>query len=73
MRLLISLLVVGLLWSGRVEAGWLDGLLGKRRLPKPIDSPIVRPKVKDGHKPGKRGGRHPENSVRLTVSANERA
>jgi hypothetical protein len=29
------------------------------KLPKPIDSPVVRPKVRDDHKPGKRAGSHP--------------
>ena len=29
------------------------------KLPKPIDSPIVRPKIREDHKVGKRAGRHP--------------
>ena len=29
------------------------------RMPKPIDSPIVRPKIREDHKVGKRAGRHP--------------
>ena len=41
-------LVVGVTSS---EARWFG--LGKRRcLPKAIDSPIIRPKVKEYHKPG---------------------
>jgi hypothetical protein len=33
---------------------------GKRKLPRPVDSPIVRPKVQEHHKAGKRRGRHNE-------------
>ena len=49
-----------LLGASGVEAGWF----GTRRLPKPIDFPIVRPKVQEGHKAGKRAGRHPKSFVR---------
>ena len=42
-------LVVGVASS---EARWFG--LGKRRcLPRAIDSPIIRPKVREDHKPGK--------------------
>jgi hypothetical protein len=30
------------------------GLFGKRKFPKAIDSPVVRPKVRENHKPGTR-------------------
>jgi hypothetical protein len=30
------------------------GLFGSRKFPKPIDSPIIRPRVKEYHKPGTR-------------------
>lgn len=30
------------------------GLFGKRKFPKAIDSPVVRPKVKESHKTGSR-------------------
>ncbi len=36
------------------------------RLPKPIDSPIVRPKIREDHKVGKRGGRHPQQYQRAS-------
>jgi hypothetical protein len=48
------------LGASGVEAGWF----GSRRLPKPIDFPIVRQKVQEGHKAGKRSGRHPKDYVR---------
>ncbi len=38
------------------DAGWFS-----KKLPKPIDSPMVRPKLKEGHKPGK-VHRHPKSS-----------
>jgi hypothetical protein len=42
-------LVVGVASS---EARWF-GIIGKKRcLPRAIDSPIIRPKVKEYHKPG---------------------
>jgi hypothetical protein len=47
--------------SGAVEAGifgWLGFLRGRSKLPQPIDSPIVRPKVREDHKQGKKQ-RHP--------------
>lgn len=31
------------------------------KLPKPIDTPIVRPKTREDHKAGKRAGRHPQD------------
>ena len=34
------------------------------KLPKPIDSPIVRPKTREDHKVGKRTGRHPRQFQR---------
>jgi len=34
------------------------------KLPKPIDSPIVRPKLREDHKVGKRVGRHPSQYQR---------
>ena len=36
----------------------------KVKLPKPIDSPIVRPKARNDHKPGKRNGDHPKRYSR---------
>jgi hypothetical protein len=35
-----------------------------RKLPKPIDYPIVRKKVREDHKSGKRAGQHPEQYLR---------
>lgn len=39
------------------------GLFGKRKFPKAIDSPIVRPRVKESHKPGTRVKHLMEGSV----------
>jgi hypothetical protein len=54
MRLLTAVVALSLLGIGGAEGAWGDG----RKLPKPIDSPIVRHKVREDHKPGKRQ-RHP--------------
>ena len=51
------------LGASGVEAGWF----GSKRLPKPIDFPIVRHKVQESHKGGKRGGRHPKDYVRYEL------
>jgi len=54
-------LVVGVASS---EARWFG--LGKRRcLPRAIDSPSLRPKVKEYHKPGNRQKHPGECSLRL--------
>jgi hypothetical protein len=54
MKLLAAGIAVLLLTSAGAEAA--KGV----KLPKPIDHPIVRPKVRDNHKAGKRAGDHPE-------------
>jgi hypothetical protein len=46
-RVLLAVAVLGLSVAS-ADAGWLGG--GGRKLPKPIDSPIVRPKVSYRHK-----------------------
>ena len=52
----IALLLLG---SASADAGIFGIFKGKSEFPKPIDSPIVRPKFRDDHKAGKRTGRHP--------------
>ena len=56
MKLLAAGIALFLLSSAGAEAGLFSS---KSKLPKPIDSPIVRPKVRDDHKAGKRAGKHP--------------
>jgi len=52
MRLRLTVVAVVLaLGAGSAEAGLFGG---KRKFPKAIDSPIVRPKVRENHKPGTR-------------------
>jgi hypothetical protein len=56
MKILTAVIALSLLGVGGAEArSWF----GNRKLPKPIDSPIVRVKVKEHHKPGNRQ-RHPK-------------
>jgi hypothetical protein len=44
-----------------LTASGVEAWPGRRhpKLPRAIDSPIVRPKVQEGHKAGKKSGRHP--------------
>ena len=53
----IALLLLG---SASADAGIFGKFRRKNDLPKPIDSPIVRPKMRDDHKAGRRNGKHPE-------------
>jgi hypothetical protein len=46
-RILLLVAALGLP-AASVQAGWFGG--GGPKLPKAIDTPILRPKVKDGHK-----------------------
>ncbi|HUG52577.1 MAG TPA: hypothetical protein VMR21_03215 [Vicinamibacteria bacterium] len=57
MKLVAAGIVLLLVGSSAAEAGLLSR---KPKLPKPIDSPIVRPKVREDHKVGKRTGQHPK-------------
>lgn len=56
-------LALGLMLFGPagLEAAW--GRKGKK-LPKPIDYPVVRKGVPEYHKPGKRSGKHPSQYQR---------
>ena len=53
---LVTALVALLFLAGAAssDAGWFSG----RKLPKPIDTPRIRPKVDESHKAGKKQ-RHP--------------
>jgi hypothetical protein len=69
MRILIGVVLSLALAAPGAEAA-IFGLFknrGRRCLPKAIDSPIVRPKVKDRHKEGKRGGDHPKQCFRISA------
>jgi hypothetical protein len=57
MKRIAGFLALALLAVPAVEA--------KVKLPKPIDSPIVRPKIREDHKPGKRTGNHPSRYERV--------
>ena len=55
----IALLLLG---SASADAGIFGIFKSKSDFPKPIDSPILRPKLRDDHKQGmKRLGRHPSS------------
>lgn len=67
MKLLAAGIALFLLSSAGAEAGLFSG---RKKLPKPIDHPVVRPKVRDDHKAGKRVGRHPAQFARHDWGAN---
>ena len=70
MRILIGVTLSLVLAASGADAA-IFGLFGKHKgrrcLPRAIDSPIVRPKVKDRHKEGKRGGDHPKQCYRISA------
>ena len=62
MKLVAAGIALLLLGSASADAGIFGIFKGKTDFPKPIDSPIVRPKWRDDHKQGmKRVGRHPSS------------
>jgi len=72
MRILIGVVLSLLLASAGADAaifGLFGSHKGRRCLPKAIDSPKLRPKVKDHHKEGKRGGDHPKQCLDLFAPA----
>jgi hypothetical protein len=64
MKAIAAVLVTLLLGAGAAEAGWVP----TKKLPKPIDYPIVRPKQKDTHKQGKRANHPPSSAYRIQAS-----
>ena len=70
MRILIGATLALLLASSGAEAalfGLFGGHKGRHCLPRAIDSPILRPKLKERHKEGKRGGIHPKQCLRMVA------
>ncbi len=66
-RILLAVALMAL--SGvSAQAGWFWG--GKAKLPKAIDSPILRPKVKDGHKVAPHVRKQPDKYNSLSWGAN---
>jgi hypothetical protein len=65
MKLVAAGIALLLLGSASADAGVFGIFKRKTDFPKPIDSPIVRPKWRDDHKQGmKRVGRHPDAYAR---------
>ena len=65
MKLVAAGIALLLLGSASADAGVFGIFKRKDSFPKPIDSPILRPKLRDDHKQGmKRVGRHPEATYR---------
>ena len=57
-----GLAVLLLLGAG---TAWADRWTSGKRLPKPIDWPIVRGKIKESHKPGNRAKHPPQATASL--------
>jgi hypothetical protein len=55
MKVVAAVLVTLLLGASAAHAGWVPS----KKLPKPIDSPMVRPKLKESHKPLQKLKMHP--------------
>ena len=68
MKVAAAVLVTLLFGAGAAHAGWVP----TKRLPKPIDYPLVRPNVKEIHKQGKKQN-HPPSPRALLVVAPELA
>lgn len=63
--LIVGAVVLVLLGAGNADAWpWSKSRVKRAKLPKPIDSPIVRPKQDDSHKAGGGLKRHPERLQR---------
>jgi hypothetical protein len=69
MKLVVAGIALLLMGSASAESGIFDIFQRRGDLPKPIDSPIVRPKIREDHKPGKRVGRHPAAYARSDYGA----
>jgi hypothetical protein len=69
MKAAVAAVLVTLLFAaGTAEAAWYP----KKRLPRPVDSPVVRPKVKETHKPGNRQ-KHPPSALLVLAPDTARA
>ena len=62
MKLAIGVALVLFIGAATARADWFTGI----KLPKAIDSPIVRKHVREDHKPGKKQ-RHPKLNVQLEL------
>lgn len=60
--------LLALVGASAAEAGWVP----TKRLPKPIDFPMVRPKLKETHKIGK-AANHPPSSKTTSVQVADTA
>jgi hypothetical protein len=64
MKVAAAVLVTLLFGASSVHAGWVP----TKRLPKPLDYPLVRPKVKEVHKQGKKQNHPPDAQVLLVLA-----
>ena len=58
-RVSVAVALLFLFGAGVAQA---DRWVSRKRLPKPVDFPVVREKVKESHKPGKKQ-QHPPSAV----------
>ena len=64
MKAVAVVLVTLLLGAGAAEAGWVPA----KKLPKPIDYPILRPRLQDVHKQGKKANHPPSVAYRVVAA-----
>ena len=69
MKVTAAVLVTLLFGAGVAHAGWVPG----KKLPKPIDSPMVRPKLKEAHKPIQKLKNHPPGPTASLLLATDTA
>jgi hypothetical protein len=69
MKVAAAVIVTLLLGAGASEAAWWP----KKKLPKPIDYPIVRAKVKETHKAGNKSKHPPGIAMVVAPSTTARA
>jgi hypothetical protein len=72
MRTLAAVLALVFMFGSvpAADAGWWifgddNKVSTRKRMPKAIDYPLLRPKMQDIHKQGKRSGDHPEHGTQL--------
>lgn len=65
MKVAAAVLVTLLFGVSAADAAWVP----TKKLPRPIDSPVVRPKLKEAHKAGKKQNHPPGPQALLVTTA----
>lgn len=73
MKVRLAVFAVILAFGASAADAAILGLGSKKKFPKPIDSPVVRPKVKESHKTGSRVKHLQQSGDAAIISTVERA